>query len=57
MPILILTNPDPDPEDLARLHSPQIQTILKKGSVSREELIQAVMVFVHRWDIVSTPQR
>jgi signal transduction histidine kinase/DNA-binding response OmpR family regulator len=54
IPIVLLMGKGLAPEDLARLHSPQVQTILKKGSVSREELIQAVKAFAHRRDITST---
>ena len=54
IPIVILTGRDLDHEDMARLHSPQVQTILQKGSLSRNELIAVVKAFAHRWDTAST---
>ena len=42
IPIAILTARDLEPEDLLRLHQPQIQKILRKGTCSRTSLMEMV---------------
>jgi len=42
IPIVVLTARDLGPEDLLRLHQPQIQKILRKGNCSRTSLMEVV---------------
>jgi signal transduction histidine kinase/CheY-like chemotaxis protein len=48
IPVIILTAKELDEGDLARLHTPQIQTVLRKGAISKGELLDAVKVFATR---------
>jgi len=48
IPVVVLTSKDLDPEDLMRLHQPQIQTVLKKGALSKSELAAAVQAYAAR---------
>jgi len=46
VPIVILTAMELGPEELARIHRPQIRKILRKGGCSRTELMALVRALV-----------
>jgi len=48
IPVVVLTAKELDQADLARLHTLQVQSVLRKGTVSKTELVEAVRVFADR---------
>jgi signal transduction histidine kinase/DNA-binding response OmpR family regulator len=48
IPVIVLTAKDLDEQDLAKLHTPQVQTILRKGAISKGELVDSVRAFATR---------
>jgi signal transduction histidine kinase/DNA-binding response OmpR family regulator len=42
IPVVVLTAKDLTPEDLTRLHKPQVHQVFRKGACSRDELVEAV---------------
>jgi signal transduction histidine kinase/DNA-binding response OmpR family regulator len=48
IPVIILTAKELDHGDLMRLHAPQVQSVLRKGAVSKSELVEAVRVYADR---------
>ena len=49
LPVIVLTAKELAHEDMARLHTPQVQAILRKGAVSRGELVDTVRSYAVNW--------
>ena len=48
IPVVVLTAKELDQHDLMRLHNPQVQAVLRKGAISKSELVDAVKAYAAR---------
>lgn len=52
IPIIVLTAKELDASELERLHTPQVQAVLRKGAISKPELMEVVRSLAERYTTV-----